>query len=713
MGKNLVIVESPAKAKTIKKYLWKDFDVVASIGHIEDLPENKLGVDIENNFQPEYTIMKWKKKVITDLKKLVKNHEKVYLATDEDREWEAIAWHLIRTLKLDEATPRITFHEITKEAIQNAIKNPRTINMNLVNAQQWRRILDRLVWYKVSPILWEKIKRWLSAWRVQSVAVRLIVEKEQEIKDFKPESFFELASVLKVDDKNTLKVKLKDSLKTEKEVLEFLEKLWFDTKNIEQEEVDFKVSPYLTKKAKIIKLNQENDFQLVEIKKSKSTRKPPAPFITSTLQQEASSKLGRWVKQIMQVAQKLYENGYITYMRTDDVSLSSQAIKQAEKVISSMFGKEYSNPTQYKTKNKNAQEAHEAIRPTNLAKTASDLWLNWMEGKLYDLIWRRTLASQMAPAQIAITTYNFSVKQDDIWTAKWEVIVFDWFLKVYWQTKDNVLPDLKKWEKLKSIQTAAEQKYTKAPARYTESSLVKEMEKLGIGRPSTYASIISTIIQRGYVEKTEDKKLKPTDIAYLVVDFLKEKFQDMMDYKFTAKMEDKLDEIAIWKTDYVKMLSNFWKKFKKELDDAQKGEKVLEKVGRKCPKCWWELVYKFWKFGKFIACSNYPNCKYVEQTEDEKDYEQKLKEKFEWKPCPAWWTLVVKKSRNGYFLASSEYPKIKWTMAPDIYELNQQYGGEKCNKCWEWTMVVRKWKRWYFLACDKYPKCKNIKPLKK
>jgi DNA topoisomerase-1 len=455
MGKNLVIVESPAKAKTIKKYLWKDFDVVASIGHIEDLPENKLGVDVENNFQPEYTIMKWKKKVITDLRKLVKNHEKVYLATDEDREWEAIAWHLIRTLKLDEATPRITFHEITKEAIQNAIKNPRTINMNLVNAQQWRRILDRLVWYKVSPILWEKIKRWLSAWRVQSVAVRLIVEKEQEIKDFKPESFFELASVLKVDDKNTLKVKLKDSLKTEKEVLEFLEKLWFDTKNIEQEEIDFKVSPYLTKKAKIIKLNQENDFQLVEIKKSKSTRKPPAPFITSTLQQEASSKLGRWVKQIMQVAQKLYENGYITYMRTDDVSLSSQAIKQAEKVISSMFGKEYSNPTQYKTKNKNAQEAHEAIRPTNLAKTASDLWLNWMEGKLYDLIWRRTLASQMAPAQIAITTYNFSVKQDDIWTAKWEVIVFDWFLKVYWQTKDNVLPDLKKWEKLKSIQTAA------------------------------------------------------------------------------------------------------------------------------------------------------------------------------------------------------------------------------------------------------------------
>ena len=712
MWKNLVIVESPAKAKTIKKYLWKDFDVVASVGHIEDLPENKLGVDIENNFQPEYTIMKWKKKVVSELKKLVKNHEKVYLATDEDREGEAIAWHLIRTLKLPENTPRITFHEITKDAIQNAIKNPRTIDMNLVNAQQWRRILDRLVGYKVSPILWQKIKRWLSAWRVQSVAVRLIVERENEIKNFKPESFFELSANLKVDSKNSLKVKLKDKITTQKEVLDFLKKLWFDINQVESQEVDFKVSPYLIEKAKILTLNQEKDFQLVEIKKSKSTRKPPAPFITSTLQQEASSKLGRWVKQVMQVAQKLYENGYITYMRTDDVSLSLQAIKQAEKVITSMFWKEYSNPTQYKTKNKNAQEAHEAIRPTNLWKTAQDLWLSGMEAKLYDLIWRRTLASQMKPAQVEITTYNFSVKWNDIWTAKWEVITFDWFMKVYGQAKDNILPKLKKWGTLKSKEIIAEQKFTKAPSRFSESSLVKEMEKLGIGRPSTYASIISTIIQRWYIEKTEDKKLKPTDIAYLVVDFLKEKFKDMMDYKFTARMETKLDEIAIWKTDHIKMLSTFWKKFKKELDTAWEWGKIQQKVWRTCPKCWWELVYKFWKFWKFIACSNYPDCKYVEQTEDEKNYEEQLKEKFEWKPCPAWWTIVVKKSKNWYFLASSEYPNVKWTMAPDVFELNEKFGWQKCDKCWKWTMVVRKWKRWYFLACDKYPECKNIKSLK-
>ena len=274
------------------------------------------------------------------------------------------------------------------------------------------------------------------------------------------------------------------------------------------------------------------------------------------------------------------------------------------------------------------------------------------------------------------------------------------------------MPKLKKWDVLKSKEVLAEQKFTKAPSRFSESSLVKEMEKLGIGRPSTYASIISTIIQRWYVEKTEDKKLKPTGIAYLVIDFLKEKFKDMMDYKFTARMETKLDEIAIWKTDHIKMLSNFWKKFKKDLDVAWEGGKIQQKVWRTCPKCWWELVYKFWKFWKFIACSNYPDCKYVEQTEDEKNYEEQLKEKFEWKPCPAWWTIVVKKSKNWYFLASSEYPKVKWTMAPDVFELNEKFGWWKCDKCWKWTMVVRKWKRGYFLACDRYPECKNIKSLK-
>ena len=726
MWKNLVIVESPSKAKTIKKYLWKDFDVTASVGHIEDLPETKFWVDIKNNFKPEYTIMRWKKKIIADLKKLVKNHEKVYLATDEDREWEAIAWHLTKVLKLPKNTPRITFHEITKFAIQKAIKNPRTIDMNLVDAQQWRRILDRLVWYKISPVLWKKIKKWLSAWRVQSVAVRLLVEREQEIKNFKPEERWEVKAEVSKENWNKnweeatekLLLQLDKDLKSEKDTLKYLKQIWIKSKP-KVEESDFVVSPYATKKIKSLIFLDNLEFRLNEIKKSKSTKKAPAPFITSTLQQEASSKFGRWVKQVMQVAQKLYENWYITYMRTDDVSLSWEAIKQAEKVIKSLFGKDYTNPTQYKVKNKNAQEAHEAIRPTNLAKKASDLKLSWMEAKLYDLIRKRTLASQMKQAKIDVTTYKFvvecnekKIEKSNVWITKWEIISFDGWLKIYWWFKDNVLPDLKKWEILQSKKIQANQKFTKAQSRYSESSLVKKMESLWIGRPSTYASVISTIIQRWYVEKTQDKKLKPTDIAFLVTDYLKKHFSEMMEYKFTANMEEKLDQIALWKVKYVKMLKDFRSKFEKYLNKAEKTEKIVEKTWKKCPKCWWELVYKFWKFGKFIACENYPNCKYTEQTEDEKNMEIKLKEQFEWKKCPAWWTIIVKKSKNGYFLASSEYPKVKWTMSPDVFELNEKFWWEKCDKCWKWHMVVRKWKRWYFLACDKYPECKNIKSLK-
>ena len=415
----------------------------------------------------------------------------------------------------------------------------------------------------------------------------------------------------------------------------------------------------------------------------------------------------------MQVAQKLYENGYITYMRTDDVSLSPEAIKQAQQYIKANFWEEYSNPTQYKWKNKNAQEAHEAIRPTNLTKQAHDLWLTGQEASLYNLIWKRTIASQMSKAKIAITTYKFTTWNKDVWTVKWEVITFDWFMKVYGQAKENTLPKLKKNDSLVSENILAKQKFTKAPSRYTESSLVKMMESLGIWRPSTYATVISTIIQRWYVEKTDDKKLKPTDIAFLVTEFLEKSFSSMMDYKFTAKMEENLDKIATGKLDWKKMLKSFWWKFSKLLEQAWAVEKVQEKTWKKCPKCGGDLVYKFWKFGKFIACSNYPTCKYVEQTQDEKEYEEQLKEKYEWKTCPAWWKIVVKKSKNGYFLASDKYPEIKWTMAPDLFELNMKFAWEKCDKCGEWEMVVRKWKRWYFLACNKFPKCRNIKPLPK
>lgn len=711
MWKNLVIVESPSKAKTIKKYLWKDYEVTASIWHIEDLPSSQLWVDIKNNFEPEYELMKWKKKVITDLKKLVKKSDRVFLATDEDREWEAISWHLKRLLNLSDEENRITFHEITKQAIQNAIKNPRKIDMNLVFAQQWRRILDRLVWYKVSPILWKKIKMWLSAWRVQSVAVKLIVDKENEIKNFKEDEIWNISWKLQKDDLWIVLYKVNNKLvkfSKEKQVKDFLKKLWLE--KLKEKISNFKISDFKEKDVKSLTFTKQVNFELVDTKKSKSKRKPPAPFITSTLQQEASSKLWRWVKQVMQVAQKLYENGYITYMRTDDPSLSSQAIKQAEKYITNNFWKEYSNPTQYKSKSKNSQEAHEAIRPTDITKNSTSLWLLWMEWKLYNLIWTRTLASQMQVAEVEVTTYLFSSWNKDIWICKWEVIKFEWFLKVYGWWKEVFLPKIKKWENIKSKSILAEQKFTKAPPRYTESALVKKMENLWIWRPSTYASIISTIITRWYVEN-KDKKLIPTEIAFLVVEFLQKNFSDLMDYDFTAKMEDKLDKIAEGKKDEKKMLAEFWKQFEPKLKDAEFWEKIVQKAWKTCPKCWAELVYKFWRFGKFIACTNYPDCKYTEQTQNEKATEEELNKKFSWQACPAWWEIVVKKSKNGYFLASSLYPKVKWAMAPDVFEINKKYGWEPCDKCWEWTMVVRKWKRWYFLWCSAYPKCRNIKKL--
>ena len=713
MWKKLVIVESPAKAKTIKKYLWKDYEVKASVWHIEDLPTNKLWVDIENNFQPEYEIMKWKKKVVSELKKLVKKYDTVYLATDQDREWEAISWHLIRVLKLPQNTPRIWFHEITKTAIQNAIKKPWIVDMNLVNAQQGRRVLDRLVWYKVSPILWKKIKMWLSAWRVQSVAVKLLVERENDIKNYKPTEIWELLWELK----NNLTIKLekikwkKIDFDNRKDIFLFLEKIWININKYQEIEKDFKITELQSKKVKNITFKQDIIFKLIEIKKTKSKRKASAPFMTSTLQQEASNKLWWWVKQVMQIAQKLYENWFITYMRTDDISLSNQAIKQAEKIIISSFWKEYSKPTQYKSKSKNAQEAHEAIRPTDLSKNSTILWLSWQEASLYNLIYNRTLASQMEDAKIENTTYIFSTNNEDHWSVKWEVIAFDWFLKIYWWWKDNILPEIKKWDTVKSKNIIANQKWTKWPSRFTESALVKQMENLGIWRPSTYAAVISTIIQRWYVEKTNEKKLKPTEIAFLVTGFLEKQFWEMIDYKFTAKMEENLDKIALGKIDWIKMIEKFWNKFKKNIKDADITKKELQFVDKKCPKCGWELIFKFWKFGKFIACSNYPDCKYKEQTDEEQSLEKDLQNKYEGKDCPAWWKIVIKRSKNWYFLASDKYPKIKWAMSPDVYDLNEKYWWEKCDKCKEWEMIVKKWKRWYFLACNKFPKCKNIKKL--
>ncbi len=729
MSKNLVIVESPAKAKTIKNFLWKDYAVEASMGHICDLSKKNLWIDIENNFEPDYKTAKWKRKIISKLKKAQKD-KKVRLATDEDREWEAIARHLTRKLDLDpDETPRIAFHEITKEAIQNAIKNPRKLDFDLIDAQQWRRILDRLVGFKVSPILWKHIKRWLSAWRVQSVAVKLIVEKEKERKAFDPKESRKLYSDAKYQkDKLTLNF-YKDQegnkkIKTQKDIQNILQNIGLTEKNFSKGKTK-KWHIKLTNKTK----NKQIEFKLIDITTRTGTKKPYPPLTTSTLQQSASNVLGRNVKTTMGVAQKLYESGHITYMRTDSTKLSKKALWAASKYIQNEYGKEYHKYRTYSSKSKNIQWAHEAIRPTDIFKTPAKAKLTGQAQKLYDLIWRRTLATQMANAKTKNTTYTFNpyhlkdqktIKQK--WRAKWQIITFDGFLKVLDKSSkktDDILPKIKKWTDIKSQKVTAKQKFSKPPARYSEATLVKTLKKKWIGRPSTYAPTIDKIQQRWYVEK-EGRYLKPKEIAFILVEFLEKHFPKLMDYKFTASMEDNLDKIAQWDLEYQKMLENFRDKFEPKVQKAmeQKPEKLL--VGKDCPECGGDLVYKFSKTGKFIGCSNYPECRYTERTKESKDKLQRLKEKYEWDDCPAGWKIVVKMWKYGPFLASSKYPEVKRIKPiPDekkIY-LQDKYGWKPCDKCEDGTMDVKKKRRWrsknpYFLGCSNYPKCKNIENIK-
>ncbi len=595
MPKNLVIVESPAKAKTIEGYLGKDFLVTSSYGHIRDLEKKNKGVDIENDFKPFYKISEEKKKVVTELKKLSKKAEMIWLATDEDREGEAISWHLKEALELDEdKIQRIVFSEITKTAILNAIKNPRKIDYHLVDAQQARRILDRLVGFEVSGILWRKVKSKLSAGRVQSVAVRLIVEREREIDAFVPESRYKVVANFSVEDekgkKTNLKAELARYLKDEKEAQEFL------------------------------KSCSTSDFIVDDVEKKPVKKSPAAPFTTSTLQQEASRKLRYSVSRTMLLAQRLYEAGKITYMRTDSVNLSDFAIDAAEQAIKSDFGKEYLQRRQFKTKSKSAQEAHEAIRPTDFNKESVDGPKD--ENALYELIWKRAIASQMSDAEIERTTAKIKITgSKDVLNAKGEVIKFDGFLKVYLEDTDDengengddaILPPLKVGQQLEMKDVTATERYTRASARFTEASLVKKLEELGIGRPSTYAPTISTIQKRDYVHKDEkmgteraykvlslnkkkeiksetkteitgaDKgKLFPTDIAMLVTDFLNQHFPQIMDYQFTANVEDELDEIAMGKMKYSKMLKEFYFPFHEKVEhttetsERASGERIL------------------------------------------------------------------------------------------------------------------------------------------
>ncbi len=741
MSKNLVIVESPAKWKTIEKFLWADYKVVASMWHIRDLPSKNLWIDIDNNFTPEYEVTIEKKKTVDSLIKLAKSSSEVWLATDEDREWENIAWHLCYALNLDpKTTKRITFHEITKEAITHAIKNPRKLNLDLVDAGQARRLLDRLCWFKISPVLWKKVRKWLSAWRVQSVAVKLIVEKEREIKDFKAVESFKVSALLKYE-KSILKTTLtkidwkNKNFKSKEDVLKYLHTLYQDLSSLKE---------WVDKKWNIeIIIWDSIDFELQDILTKDWKKSPWAPFTTSTLQQEASRKFWFWVKQTMWIAQKLYEwvdlwdwerVWLITYMRTDSVNLSDNALWQAWEYIKKTFWENYLKIRKYKTKSSSAQEAHEAIRPTYLNRTPESLssYLEPQALKLYTLIWKRTLASQMEDAKIETTIFDFSPahKKNESYITSWEVVKFDWFMKLYIEWTDdeedeennNLLPDIKIKSILKSKEIQALQSFSKPPARYTESSLVKKLESEWIWRPSTYAPTISTIMDRWYVEKFEKKYLIPTEIAFIVNDFLEKYFTKMMDYHFTSSIEVEFDEISNWKLQFQDMLKNFWEKtLKKDLENAgENAEKVVVKVGKSCPKCNNDLIYKFSKTWKFIWCSSYPECDYIENLEEENNKLQALKDKYEWKPCPDGieGTIVVKTWRFGPFLASSEYPKVKWIwkIVSDKDEILNEILKEK------WLLidaesgeelVVKNSKRWQFLAAKNYPEVKIAKNIPK
>jgi DNA topoisomerase-1 len=642
VGKRLVIVESPSKAKTIKKYLGKDYDVLASAGHIIDLPASRFGVDIENNFTPEYIKMKGKSKIIKEIKDTAKGMEKVFIATDPDREGEAIAWHIRNELKIKDGEKcRIEFNEITESAVTNAVKKPRSLDMDMIDAQQARRILDRIVGYKISPLLWKKVKKGLSAGRVQSVALRIIMDREKEIRGFKPEEYWNMDVILsksneakKIYAKFYGDTKGKIELKNEKQVMEIVNKI------------------------------KGKDYFVTDIKVTEKKKSPPPPFTTSSLQQDASRRFGFSVKKTMMIAQSLYEAGYITYMRTDSTRVSDDAIKMAKAYIYKNYGENYYLNRNYKTKT-SVQDAHEAIRPSRLTDLSSVI--NSMEkdqAKLYTLIYNRFLASRMESCVYDFTKASIKV-EDYIFNATGSVVKFDGFMVLYSESKEEstkkeniendesddmlkALPKLEIGDKLKEEKLNFIQKFTEPPARYTEASLVKAMEERGIGRPSTYAPTISTIMERLYVEK-EQKYLVPTELGEVVNDIMVKYFADIVDVKFTANMEKELDDIAEGKLTYLNMISKFYKPFIKNLENV--GEniekvKLTEEVSDVlCDLCGRNMVVKQGRFGKFLACPGYPECK------NTKPIVSAIKE-----PCPkCGGKVLIRKSKTKRIFYVCEY----------------------------------------------------------
>ncbi|MBT3865025.1 type I DNA topoisomerase [Candidatus Peregrinibacteria bacterium] len=757
MAKNLVIVESPAKARTITGFLGSDYKVLASMGHVRDLPKSKMGIEIDKDFTPQYEVSDDKKKTITALKKEIGADTKVWVATDEDREGEAIGWHLLAALKVNpEKNPvsRIVFHEITKSAIEKAVASPREIDQNLVDAQQARRILDRLVGYELSPLLWKKVQKGLSAGRVQSVAVRLVVEKEREIRAFKPEEFWKIKGEFSKDKEDD------NGYKT-----------FFAT--MEKDNQKVKLGKEETVEG-IMKALEGAAYKIGSVEEKQVKRNPTAPFTTSTLQQEASRKMGFSVKKTMVIAQKLYEGsdvgtekkGLITYMRTDSVNLADQALEQARSVVTERFGAEFalSEPRKYKGK-KGAQEAHEAIRPTDLSLHPDDAkgFLDKDMGRLYELIWKRTIASQMAQAilnkvvvEVLPEGGDRGVLEGCKFVARGQTVEFAGFMKVYTEgrdedskdedgaedgagdgaeggaaaegvgakpearegtEKDIILPVLAEGEEVEKLGLEPSQHFTKPPARYTEASLVKKLESEGIGRPSTYAPTISTIQTRKYVEKN-GKHLIPTDVGEVVTDFLVKHFGDVIDYKFTASMEEELDEIADGKKEWVPVIKEFYAPFHDTIVDktesVNKADVVNEETDEVCEKCDKPMVIKLGRFGKFLSCSGYPECKNAKPLDPSGeggaakpvDEElEKLQEEHKGKKCEKCGAdMTVRKGRFGPFLGCSAYPKCKTIVGLDG---STNDTGIKCPACKDANLIKKRTRRGKeFWGCGGYPKCK-------
>jgi len=675
----LLIVESPAKAKTISKYLDGEYEVVASVGHVRDLPKNnKKAIDIEDGFTPHYEISKGKEKVVASIKRLAASADEIILATDPDREGEAIAWHIAEAIKLKHAK-RVVFHEITKEAVITAMKHPRSIDMNLKTAQEARRVLDRLVGYDLSGLIWKKVRYGLSAGRVQSPALRIIMEREREIRAFKPETFWILSGQFIHETKH-----------------EFT--LVCDEEPKEKKEVD-----------RIVKIAQEEPWSIVDVKETEVKRSPRPPFITSTLQQAASSRLGFSPARTMGVAQKLYESGFITYMRTDSTNLSTSALKQIAHVVAEKYGKGYFTPRTYLKKSKNAQEAHEAIRPSDIFTVS--LGNNEEQKKLYALIWERTVASQMSEAKILRTKVSANTNSNSIpdFSINGSQILFDGWLKADPRARqdDVELPPLKKGEAITLVHLNSEEKQTTPLPRYSEAGLVKELEKRGIGRPSTYASTIKTIVDRGYVMK-DQRSLVPTDTGDVVSTFLEENFMEYISDSFTAEMEDKLDDIANGTREYVKTLSEFYKPFLKDVKSKDKIDKITN-LGEadpnlKCPVCGGSMIIKLGKNGKFISCEKFPDCmgaRTIEGVEIEGP-----KDTGELCPKCEKANLIERDGRFGKFIACSRYPKCKF-LKDDPEAKKKLLTGVKCPDCTDGEMMERRGRFGLFYSCSNYPTCKN------